>query len=150
MRMSTKGRYGIKAVIELARCYGKGPVCVRELASRAGISATYLEQLIQRLRECEVVVSVRGAYGGYKLSKAPNEIFVGRVLRALEGSVAPVICADEGFVCDNAEACVEAYLYRRIRESIDEVIDQMTLQDMLDAEARMDEKKENFPCRDVL
>lgn len=148
MRLSTKGRYGIKAAIELSKSYGEGPVSVRVLAKRAGISATYLEQLIRKLRACGIVESVRGAHGGYKLKEDPGRVLVGRVLRALEGSVAPMLCAEEGFACDNADACVEAYLYRRIRMSIDEVIDGISLQDLLNEGTRMKRKKKNAPCRE--
>lgn len=137
MRISTKGRYGLKAVMELSRNYGGEPISVRELAARADVSATYLEQLFKKLRTASVVASVRGAQGGYTLARPPGEIPVGSVLRALEGSTAPMFCAEDGFSCENADVCVESFLYRKIRESIDSVIDSLTLADMLEEESDM-------------
>lgn len=131
MRISTKGRYGLKAVLELGRRNGQGPVSVRELAGCIDISATYLEQLFKMLRQADVVSSIRGAQGGYILAHKPDEIIVGTVIRALEGSMAPAACAVEGFRCRNADSCVESFLYKRIRQSIDQVIDHITLGDML-------------------
>ena len=145
MWFSTKGRYGMKAVLELARRYGTGPVSIRELAARVDVSATYLEQLFNMLREAQVVCSVRGAQGGYLLARLPQDILVGTVIRALEGSMAPVICAEEGFTCTNSDACIESFLYKRIRQSIDVVIDHMTLQDMLDEENRMKQQSKCAP-----
>ena len=143
MRISTRGRYGVKAVLELARHYGRGPMSVRELADKAQISSAYLEQLFRKLKEAQIVASVRGAAGGYTLNRPPDEIPVGAVLRALEGSVAPMSCVEQGFCCKNANNCIEASLYRRIRESIDSVIDGVSFQDMLDEESRMCRQKES-------
>ncbi len=131
MRISTKGRYGLKAVLELGRREGQGPVSVRELAGCIDISATYLEQLFKKLRQADVVSSIRGAQGGYVLAHQPDEIIIGTVIRALEGSMAPAACAVEGFSCRNADSCVESFLYKEIRKSIDRVIDNVTLGDML-------------------
>jgi Rrf2 family transcriptional regulator, cysteine metabolism repressor len=144
MRISTKGRYGLKAVMELSKQYGAGPLSVRELSESAAVPTAYLEQLCKKLRDADVITAARGAQGGYSLSKKPGEITVGTVLRTLEGSVAPIVCAEEGFVCANSEACIESYLYRRIREGIDEVIDNMTLQDMLDEQAKRETNKINI------
>ncbi len=148
MRISTKGRYGIKAMMELARQYGTGPMSVRELAESSNVPATYLEQLFKKLRDANVVSAARGAQGGYVLAKPPKDVPVGLIIRALEGSVAPMICAEVGFVCENSETCVESYLYRRIREGIDVVIDNITLQDMLDEQAKM-EKNKLTPCAGI-
>jgi Rrf2 family protein len=146
MRISTKGRYGLKAVIELARHHGDEPTSVRELAGRVGVSATYLEQLIKKLRVAGIVDSSRGAQGGYTLSRPPDAISVGIVLRTLEGSIAPMVCAEEGFCCENAHNCVEAFLYRRIRESIDDVIDKLSLQDLLDEGSTL-ERHAQYACK---
>ncbi len=138
MRISTKGRYGIKAMMELANKHGLGPLSVRELAEGSGVPATYLEQLFKKLRDANIITAVRGAQGGYILTKSPKETTVGVIIRTLEGSVAPMICAEEGFHCENSDTCIESFLYRRIREGIDEVIDNITLQDMLDEHAKME------------
>jgi Rrf2 family cysteine metabolism transcriptional repressor len=141
MRISTKGRYGIKAVLELAKQYGDGPLSVRALAKSADVPATYLEQLFKKLRDADVIVAIRGAQGGYSLTKPPSKTTAGAIIRALEGSVAPMVCAEEGFVCANSETCVESYLYRRIRQGIDYVIDNITLQDMLEEQTKMEKIK---------
>ena len=132
--------------MELARQYGNGPVSIRELADKAQVSAKYLEQLFKRLREAQVVSSIRGAQGGYMLAAPPDQIRIGQVLRPLEGSMAPVICAEEGFNCSNSDWCVESFLYKRIRQSIDGVIDTITLQGMLDEEKKKCRAPLNIQC----
>lgn len=131
MKLTTKGRYGLKAATELARNYGDAPVSVRSLAQRQGISEQYLEQIFKLLRKGDLVQSIRGAQGGYVLSRAPEEIMVGEIIRALEGSMAPVECVLEGNTCKNAQGCAENMLYRKINEAIDGVIDSVSLQQMI-------------------
>ena len=132
MRISTKGRYGLKAVFELAQHYGEEPLSIRRIAEKQQISVAYLEQLFKKMRADNIVIAERGAQGGYMLSRPPCEITVGQVLRSLEGSVAPVFCAEESVDCDCSKACIECKVYRRIREGIDQVVDGITLQTMLD------------------
>ncbi len=137
MKFSTKGRYGLKAVMELARRSGEGPISMRDLTDAIGVSAPYLEQLFKRLRAVGIIESVRGAQGGYALAKRPEDILVGDVIRPLEGSMAPAACAEKDFHGCKASMCIESYLYREIRESVDRVIDSITLSDMLDKEQEL-------------
>ncbi|WP_034429884.1 RrF2 family transcriptional regulator [Caldisalinibacter kiritimatiensis] len=134
MRLSTKGRYGLKAMFELALHYGEGPIPLNNIAESQNISEHYLEQLIATLRRKGLVKSVRGAQGGYMLARAPEEITVGEVIRPLEGSIAPSECVidDETVSCDKEDVCVTKTVWKRIRDSINEVIDSITLQDMID------------------
>src|SRR5579859_745591 len=98
LRVSTRGEYGVRLMIDLARHYGEGPRSLTDISQAEGLALKlqYLEQLVKCLREHELVESTRGAHGGYKLSRPPERIFMGEVVRALEGQIAPMICATEG------------------------------------------------------
>jgi Rrf2 family cysteine metabolism transcriptional repressor len=142
MKLSTRGRYGLKAMFQLAIHYGEGPVPLKNIADEQNLSENYLEQLVSALRKEGLLNSVRGAQGGYMLSKPPKDITVGNILRILEGNLAPADCViDEGYECENEESCVTKLVWVRIRDSIDEVIDSITLQDMLNESKMMDTKK---------
>jgi len=117
---------------QLARSYGKGPQPLSEVASREGLSAAYLEQLIIALRKAGLVEATRGAHGGYELSKPPAEISVGDVIRALEGPIAPVDCVSDGdreSCCDRESGCITKTVWLRIRDSIIEALDSTKLAD---------------------
>ncbi len=134
MKLSTRGRYGLKAVFELAMHYGEGPIPLKDVANSQNLSESYLEQLFLSLRKDKIIESVRGAQGGYMLSRPPVEITVGEILRCLEGNMAPSACLDdeEGSVCSQEEECITKYVWSEIKKSIDEVIDSITLQDMIE------------------
>ncbi|MBB4825809.1 Rrf2 family cysteine metabolism transcriptional repressor [Sporosarcina luteola] len=127
MRISTKGRYGLTIVVELGRNYGEGPLPLRKIAEEQNLSEAYLEQLIPPLRNSGVVKSVRGAYGGYKLAKAPNEITAGDVIRVLEGPIQLVEEIDEDDV-------PQQELWHRIGEAIRGVLDTTTIEDLIDSD----------------
>lgn len=131
VKISTKGRYGLKAMFDLALHYGDGPISLSSIAERRKISLSYLEQLVSQLKKAGVVDSIRGAQGGYLLSDKPENISVGQVLRALE-QLAPVDCVKEDHSCESAEACVTRVVYKKILDSILETVNGITLQDMLD------------------
>lgn len=133
MILSTRGRYGIKMMLELALNYGKGAISLKDIANRQSLSDTYLEQLISPLRKKGLVKSTRGAQGGYELAKNPSEIMVGDIIRILEGSLAPAQCVlEEEPECSKAEYCATRLLYEKITESINNVIDSISLKDMVD------------------
>lgn len=131
MKISTKGRYGLKAMFDLALYYSDEPVSLSCIAERRKISLSYLEQLISQLKKAGVVKSIRGAQGGYLLSDKPSNISVGQVLRALE-QLAPVDCVKEDSNCESADACVTRVVYKKILDSILDTVNNITLQDMLD------------------
>jgi Rrf2 family protein len=133
MRLSTKGRYGLKAMFELALHYGEGPIPLNNIAESQNISEHYLEQLIAILRRNGLVKSVRGAQGGYMLAKPPENITVGQVIRTLEGEIAPAECVIDGETvnCERESSCVTKTVWLRMKESINNVIDSITLQDMV-------------------
>lgn len=137
MKLSTKGRYGLKAMFDLALHDGKGPVSLAAIAERQSISIHYLEQLVSPLRKAGLLKSVRGAQGGYLLAKAPSEISIKEILELLEGPLAPASCVVEGEeACDNSDFCVSHMIYDRIYESINQVVANISLQDMLDEQHR--------------
>lgn len=133
MKLSTKGRYGLRAMIDMARYSTDEPVSIGSVASRQGISEGYLEQLVSLLKKAGLVKSIRGAGGGYVLAKDAEEISVGDILRALEGSLEPVRCAafysDEG--CNAADGCVTKYVWQRINDSINQTVDKMRLDELV-------------------
>ncbi len=131
MKLSTRGRYGLKAMVDLAVEYGGAPVSTSTLASLQGISEAYLEQLISSLRKAGLIVSLRGAQGGYKLARAPEEINVGEILRILEGSTDLVECVGtEKVDCDNACTCSARPLWLKLQAKINAVLNETSLADM--------------------
>lgn len=139
MKLSTKGRYGVKAMFELALNYGEGPIALNNIAEKQNISIHYLEQLFASLRKAGLVKSVRGAQGGYMLANKPENITVGDIIRTLEGPLAPADCVveDDTKECYKADYCVTRTIWQKIRDSINDVVDSITLQDMIDDHKKM-------------
>ena len=141
MKISTKGKYGLRAMIDLAQYSEQEAVSISSIEQRQKISESYLEQLVAKLKKAGLVVSIRGAAGGYRLARPAAGISVGDVLRALEGDVRAVICTaqtEEG--CEGEELCVTKYVWQRINESIEKTVDEMML-DQLVAESRKAQEK---------
>ena len=137
MKLSTKGRYGIHAMYDLAQFGSETPQPIKSIAERQNIPEAYLEQLIGQLRRSGLVRSVRGAQGGYLLSRSPAEITVGEVLRTLEGELAVVDCLMEEDACHKACSCPTRVVWKKLRDGVNEIVDGITLQDMLDDYQRM-------------
>ncbi|OMF31709.1 transcriptional regulator [Paenibacillus sp. FSL H8-0548] len=127
MKISTKGRYGLTIMMELAAKFGEGPTSLKSIAERNQLSEHYLEQLVAPLRNAGLVKSVRGAYGGYILSKDPETITSGDIIRILEGPISPVDFTEE-------DDPAKRQLWLRIRDSIAEVLDSTTLADLINFE----------------
>lgn len=132
MKISTKGRYALRLMLELAGEPEGTPLSIKEIARRQSISDKYLEQIVSVLNTAGLVRSVRGPQGGYILRKTPQEITVGMILRLTEGSLAPVGCVEADTPCEREEACATVGLWRRLNQAINEVVDHTTLQDLLD------------------
>ncbi len=133
MLISTKGRYGVMIMVYLAENYNNGHRPLKEIAASQELSEKYLEQIINPLTKAGLLTSYRGAQGGYALSRTPEKITVGDILRILEGSLAPVYCvAENGEKCDKLNSCNSVIVWKKIKDAIDNVVDNMTLQDLID------------------
>ncbi len=130
MKLSTKGRYGARAALELAQRYGSGPVMVREIAESQNISERYLEHILNSLRASGLVRSTRGARGGYELAKPPSAITLGDVVRSLEGPLDIVSCTQDED-CSRTENCVTMQVWKDVRDAIEGVLDRVTLESLL-------------------
>lgn len=133
MKLSTKGRYGLQAMIDLGVNSKDKHVSLKSISERLNISESYLEQLMALLKRNKLVKSVRGAQGGYFLAKDPNDISIGDILRALEGSLAPTDCTCEGgtYHCRLDGKCVTKSVWERIRDGINEVVDGISLEELI-------------------
>lgn len=140
MKLSTKGRYGLRALIDLALYSEEEPVSIQSIAKRQNLSDSYLEQLVRKMRTAGLVVSVRGAGGGYQLSRSAKEISVGDVLRALEGDLDAVSCSANTEGCEGADLCVTKYVWERINESIKDAVDSITIEQLLEESRRIRNK----------
>ena len=139
MKLSTKGRYGLRALIDLALYSEKEAASIASISARQQISESYLEQLIAKLRKAGLVKSVRGAGGGYMLAKPASEISVGDILRALEGNLDAVNCPgleEDGF-CEGSEYCVTKYVWQKINESINRTVDEIKLDQLIQESKNM-------------
>ena len=132
MKLSTRGRYGIHAMYDLALNADRGPQSIKAIAERQGIPEAYLEQLIAVLKREKLVNSTRGAQGGYALSRRPEEITVGDVLRALEGGLSLVECIQEEETCGRSCECPSRIVWKKIQEGLDRIVDGITLRDMVE------------------
>ncbi len=134
MKLSTKGRYGLRAVLDLAINSTEEAVALSSIAERQNISISYLEQLIAKLRKAEIVKSTRGAKGGYVLARPAEEISVGEILRCLEGDLSPVDCAEimgGESTCSASDICVTKFVWKRINDSINEAVDNLMLSELV-------------------
>jgi Rrf2 family cysteine metabolism transcriptional repressor len=132
MKLSTRTRYGVRAVLELAASQGKGPMQIKTIAQRQGISLKYLEQLMAILKSAGFVRSVRGAKGGYILAKKANQIKLSDVFNALEGPVTTVECVENENYCARAADCVTRQVWAEVQQAIEKILQSMTLQDLVD------------------
>lgn len=132
MKLSTKGRYGVKAMFELALHHGGEPVSIKTIADKQNISDYYLEQLFGNLRKAGLIKSIRGAQGGYVLAKLPSQITVADILNVLEGPIEISECiTDDEMGCSRMNYCATRLLWIKISDSVNQVINSITLQDMI-------------------
>jgi Rrf2 family protein len=125
---------------QLARRHGTGPASLTDIAEQEDLPRAYLEQLVISLRDADLVQSTRGAHGGYELTRAPEEIVMGEVLRALEGPIAPMICVTDDpnhMTCERSGHCTVNFMWVRVRDAIAGALDSMTLADLVPAAARV-------------
>ena len=142
MRLSTRCRYGIHAMFHLAQYYGSGPQTIRQISARQLVPEQYLEQIIGVLRRASYVVSVRGAQGGYMLARPPEEISIGDLLRLLEGPVLMADCISDADSCVRSGQCPSRLVWERLTDCINEILDSVTLKDMLSDHTKLLENEE--------
>ena len=146
MKLSTKGKYGVKALFELAMHQGNTPVSLKTIAERQDLSEHYLEQLVAPLRKAGLVTSVRGAQGGYMLARPAAQITVGDIIRVLEGPIGYADCATEAGVengCEKADECLAHGVWEKVRDAIVKVVDGITLEDLC-RQAREEAERQNL------
>lgn len=133
MKISTKGRYSLRMLLDLAEHKGDGFIALKDIAQRQEISKKYLEQLVPLLNGAEFLRANRGYQGGYMLAKAPDQYTVGQILRITEGGLCPVACLeDEPNQCPRSAFCLTLPIWQGLRDVIDTYLDGITLQDILD------------------
>lgn len=136
MKISTKGRYALRLMLDLAMHKQEGYISIKTVSGRQEISEKYLEQIIKMLSKSGLVESIRGAQGGYRLTKEPEDYTVGEILRVTEGSLAPVSCLDEEHHCENCDNCPTIEIWQNVLDAINEVVDGITLQYLVDKQNR--------------
>ncbi len=132
MKLSSRSRYGFRAILELALEYGDGPLQIKTIAQREGISNKYLEQLVAMLKSAGLVRSLRGPHGGYVLARAPNEVNLSDVFRTLEGPLFAVECLEHPDFCSRYSDCVPRQIWSEMQDAMLNVLETKTLQDMVD------------------
>ena len=132
MKLSTRTRYGMRAVLELAENYGNGPLQLKIIAQHQEISVKYLEQLMAVLRSAGFVRSIRGSKGGYLLAKAPEQIKLSDIFHCLEGPVVTVECVENESYCTRTNDCVARQIWAEVQKAIMEVLQSKTLQNLVD------------------
>jgi Rrf2 family protein len=142
MKLSTRAKYGVHAMLDLATNQGMGPQPIKLIAERQGVPEQYLEQLVAALRREGLVRSVRGAQGGYLLAKPPGEITMAELMRVLEGPIALSECLGNEECCEKACVCPTKRVWERLSQSIDEVLSNVSLADMLEDLTRLHAERE--------
>lgn len=132
MKISTRGRYALLMMLDIATNAHGEPVRIKDIAARQDISVKYLEQIVSILAKAGYVKSIRGPQGGYRLARAPKEYTVGMILRLTEGDLSPVACTDRDYECPKIGDCVTVRIWQEMNAAINAVIDKYTLEDMLE------------------
>ncbi len=146
MKISTKGRYGLRAIIDLAVHQEQDAVSIMSISQRQGVSENYLEQIFRLLKKGGLISSVRGAGGGYRLAKDPREVSVGEVLRTLEGDLEPVSCGaleGEGG-CEGADSCVTKYVWKKMNDAIQSAVDSIMLSELIEESKKKEAEKNRY------
>ena len=143
MKISTKGRYALRVLVDLAEHQGSGFAALKDIAKRQGISKKYLEQIVPVLNNGGLLRTNRGFQGGYALSRTPDKYTVGEILRLTEGSLAPVDCAGQDEIeCARSDECAVLFVWQGLYKVINEYLDSVTLQDILDK--KQSENADNY------
>ncbi len=136
MKLSTRGQYGTRALLDLALHSGEGPVLLRDISQRQQISLPYLDRVITPLITGGMIWSTRGPRGGVSLARSPQEIKLSEVIRLLEGSIAPVECVNDPEYCPRSDLCVTRDIWGELKKAMDDVLESTTLQDLVERQKR--------------
>jgi len=142
MKLSTRARYGTRALLDVALYQGKGPVPLKDIAQRQQIPLQYLEHLITPLIGAGIIRSLRGARGGVWLAKSPQEIKLSEVIGLLEGSLAPVECVNDAKYCPRSDFCVTRDIWGEMKRAMNEILESTTLQDLVERQRRKEQIKD--------
>lgn len=132
MKLSTKGRYATRAMLDLALHSGESPVLIRDISRRQEISELYLKQLLYPLRAAGLIRTIRGAHGGFALAKPPSQIKLMDIIQTMEGSTAPVDCLDDASICQRSDLCVTRGVWAEMKKAIDRMLESTTLQNLVE------------------
>ena len=138
MKISTRGQYGARALVDMALHYGEGSILLRDVARRQCISVRYLQHLLTPLIKAGIIKSVRGAHGGVALARPPEQVNLGEVIELLEGSVAPVECVDDPASCSRTAGCVTRDVWTELKRAMTGVLDSTTLKDLAERQREKD------------
>lgn len=138
MKLSTKGRYGVRLMFDLATHYGNGPIFLKDIAERQGISEKYLWQLIPPLKQAGLVTSTRGAHGGYELSRPPEQITVRDIVSTVEGPLSLVDCVGDPSICARQDTCVINGVWSEISAKLIQAMEIITLASMVEKQQKQD------------
>jgi len=141
MKLSTKGRYGTRAMIDIALYRDSGSTLLKDISTRQGISLKYLDHILSNLRKAGLVKNVRGKGGGYALMRSPSQITLCEIIEAVEGSLAPVECVDDPDYCKKTSTCSARDVWMKVRQSIEDVLRNTSLQSLIENQ----EKKAGTP-----
>ena len=141
MKLSTKGRYGTRALLELSIRYGEGPVPLKDIARNQWISLQYLEHIITPLVTAGIVLSIRGPRGGVWLARSPQEIKLSEVIGLLEGSIAPVECVNDPKYCSRSDFCVTRDIWGELKKVMDGLLESTTLQDLVERHKKKEQSE---------
>lgn len=141
MRLSTRGRYGVRALLDVALYSNGNPVPLKDIANRQAISVQYLEQLISPLVKAGILRSIRGARGGVTLTKLPEQVKLSQVIQVLEGSIAPVKCVDDPKVCSRSDFCATRDVWEEMNTAMVQVLESTSLQDLVERHRQKEQPK---------
>ena len=143
MKISTKGRYALRMLLDLAMNQGEGFVALKDIADRQNVSKKYLEQIVPMLNKSDILLTSRGFQGGYRLAQTPDQYTVGAILRITEGNLAPVACLVRDPVdCQRSTECITLPVWQGLNRVINQYLDSITLQDILEGRVKMPEPLE--------
>ncbi len=141
MKLSTKARYGMRAMVDLALHYEKGPILLKDIAKRQEVSMKYLDHIISTLRANGLIESAKTRHSGYVVSRAPCQITTYEIIKAVEGSLAPVDCVDDPKICHRADFCATLNLWKKLKKSMRDVLEGVTLEDLANEQREIIEQK---------